>query len=357
MILMDITAVEQLGKTLFEPDIIAGGLIWPFLIIILKFIIDLANNMVIVNKYKEEVISWNKRYFIAKLWQIILAPVGFGCAILFFAMTIIDSSWNNNLLFTIVILFLVFMCMFALPGSVKEKLQIILKTIIEIVMCSILFIILSAQYGNYGEIFWFLTICVVIQITLFEYHILVDSEDVDLNIIIIKLFEYALSIMWYLCGMKSSNNILNAILLLISLVVVFLDVSIRKNKNEQPVKKTITVCELNGQDKEYFTYDSIKRSHHGDLYFRDNNNCKIIISLNYIKHITFEYTSKLRLSSKITNFKLVDNPTKKLEGEWYVKSIMSEWLWISSWEDGTTKNVIYPRNNVLWMAEKCNKNK
>lgn len=69
--------------------------------------------------------------------------------------------------------------------------------------------------------------------------------------------------------------------------------------------------------------------------------------------LVFDYPSKFRLSRKVENFKVLDDSTISLEGEWYIKAVMTDWLWICSWDGENTKNVIYPRNNVLWSVKEC----
>lgn len=342
--------IEHIIRNLFDAEIILGGVIWPIIISFLKWVIDIGIIRVVVPKYNEK---YARRYiwdYITELWKIIIAPLGFCFCILYILMAILDSIWDYNMLFGILGLLLVFICVLVLPGSLTNKFHILFKSLIEMFMCSILFLFLYAEYEMYDKFQCFFVICVFIQITCFNYHLFVDAKYTNLKTIIIKIIEYILSIIWYVCIWKKINDTLSIGLMLLTTFVIYLDMKVRKEQNEQPIEKKITICG-DDDDKVYNTYDSIKMSYSGCLHFTDKNKRKIIVSVNAIKKITFEYPSELRLSRKIEYLKWLNDSTKTLEGEWYVKSVTTDWLWICSWENGKTKNAIYPQKNVLWSAK------
>lgn len=344
--------ISQITEILFRTDIIAGGVIWPIAFVLFKWIMALGINRIVVPKYKEDVKNhylWN---YLVEFLKIMLVPIAFSCGIVYSALEILHPVWNNDVIVAMVLFLLGPVCVLVSRGSLKKKLPIILKTMIETVMCSILFLFLSTQFRANEQTNWFLAICVFIQLTCFECHLREDVENNQGNVFV-KIIEYILSVMWYVCCSITLDKMIYIVFSLISMIVVFIDLWIRRNRNEPLIKKGIVVSGFGNADKEYITYDSIKKSFSGTLSFRDKDNCKITVSRNTIKQIAFDYPSKLRLSRKVENFKVLDDSTISLEGEWYIKAVMTDWLWICSWDGENTKNVIYPRNNVLWSVKEC----
>lgn len=200
----------------------------------------LGINRIVVPKYKEDVnihYLWN---YLVEFLKIMLVPIAFSCGIVYSALEILHPVWNNDVIVAMVLFLLGPVCVLVSRGSLKKKLPIILKTMIETVMCSILFLFLSTQYGANKQTNWFLMVCVFIQLTCFEFHLWEDVEDNQGNVFV-KMMEYILSVMWYVCCSITLDMMIYIVLSLISMIVVLIDVWIRRNKNEPLIKKGIVV--------------------------------------------------------------------------------------------------------------------
>ena len=338
---------------LVKPEIIVPYVLIPIFSGVLKLITFWAKG-VLVPKYEDKNFGKYMWILALKLWKIGIVPLGFLNSMVFIALFIRDDVINKDFVLAMISFAFGLACVCMLLTTLdKNRLQVLLKVLIEtMISCIVVIFLISQNNANEYSILLVL-VCACVLVTCLELHIYeAGYYDGQANVTV-QIIEYVLSVIWIVFGVISGSALLFGVLFLASLVVVLVDVFKMRKKIEIPIEKTIVVKKSEQSHKEYATCNAIKKTNVGTWGFKDNQNCKVNVSENSIEKITFTYSFKLRLDQKLEEFTVIDKPEEVLDGVWYVKSVKDGWLWISSLDGEITKNIIYPRNKVSWAAKKC----